>query len=151
MTKTASSAISLFSSLVNKIASKQRYIKVDTQAIDYTLPCEHVLVEAATRKPFHPPFFTLVPYVNHVPSDYVYQITPDGMYLVWLVFRYTEMPENIFLSEIFGTRENAMLILEMNGVEIKEGLPPYFRYTGIKPVKGWMLNGYKPPETFYSV
>ena len=107
--------------------------------------CKYLLVEAETKKPYRVPIFALDPIIDHLQRDHVFRMSGDDKYLVWIVFRYREMPEYESVAEVFGTFEQAKLMLTLKGVSMKEGLPPYFRSTGINPVRGWMLEGYRPP------
>lgn len=107
--------------------------------------CKYLLVEAETKERYRAPIFALDPVIDHLQRDHVFRMSGDGKYLVWIVFRYREMPEYESVAEVFGTFEQAKLMLTLKGVSMKEGLPPYFRYTGINPVRGWALEGYRPP------
>lgn len=109
------------------------------------LDCKYLLAEAETKERYRAPIFAFDPVIDHLSRDRVFRMSDDGKYLVRIILRHSEIPEYESAAEAFGPFEQAELTLTLNGVSMKEGLPPYFRRNGTKPVRGWMLEGHRPP------
>lgn len=97
--------------------------------------CKYLLVEAETKERYRAPIFAFDPVIDHLSRDHVFRTSDDGKYLVWIIFRYSEIPEYESVAEVFGSFEQAELTLTLKGVSMKEGLPPYF---GRSPDGHWI-------------